>query len=137
MRRLIVTGPDAVVARWGAYNWIACQGDSDIFDVPADSYDRAIAAGKQLGLTIEEQIADKILVRVGPSVHCFCGEKLHYTVPAIQEQCTNLCKVLGEYVQVTTPAGSFAVPRHYVFLHGIKGAEVPTMGFERWTKAMG
>lgn len=138
MRRLIITGPAELIplAQIAAGNWVSCDGNSHDFDCYPQEFDDALETLDQLGLTVEERVADKIFWRCGPAVHCFCGRKLHYSNDEAQTFVTRCCAKLGELVKVTTPDGDFAVPRHFMALHGLKGAEVSSMGFERWvTKA--
>lgn len=62
---------------------------------------------------------------------CACGQPLHYSDPALQEQIQKLVDELGECIDINIGTGTWAVPRHYIALHGIKAAEIPSLGFER------
>lgn len=61
---------------------------------------------------------------------CHCGRPLHYSDPEIERKVRTLIDQLGPTIKVTTPRGSWLVPRHYIALHGLKGAEVHMLGFE-------
>jgi hypothetical protein len=37
---------------------------------------------------------------------------------------------LGEYVTVRRGDRAWRVPRHYIALHGLKGKDLPNLGFE-------
>lgn len=63
---------------------------------------------------------------------CACGlPVLHYSDPKIEEMVISLVEMLGPDIQVTTPAGSWWVPRHYIALHGLKAQELPHLGFPK------
>lgn len=62
---------------------------------------------------------------------CHCGKPLHYTDPAARSQVEQLIKQLGEFIEVHVNGITWRVPRHYIALHGIKGADVSTLGFQR------
>ena len=53
---------------------------------------------------------------------CFCGRPLHYSDPAIEAYVERAIAELGPMVTVSTPAGTWSVPRHYIALHGIDEA---------------
>lgn len=65
---------------------------------------------------------------------CPCGLPLHYTVPVIQETVEKMIAERGDTVLVTTPGGTWRVPRHYIALHGVKVDELSViarkLGFE-------
>lgn len=62
---------------------------------------------------------------------CHCGQPLHYTVPAIEAFMRKLVAEAGEFVDITVVGGkTYRVPRHYIALHGINAADLPTLGFE-------
>lgn len=42
-----------------------------------------------------------------------------------------LIRQFGPDIVITTPQGSWLVPRHYVALHGIKAWELPSLGFPK------
>jgi len=69
------------------------------------------------------------------SALCSCGEPLHYTDPTIQSQVQEMVDRLGATTRVTTPGGSWQVPRHYIALHGLIAAAIPELaescGWER------
>jgi hypothetical protein len=60
---------------------------------------------------------------------CACGRPLHYTDPSIQRQVQNLIDRMGADVVVTVGDQSWSVQRHYIALHGLKAADLPTLGF--------
>lgn len=62
---------------------------------------------------------------------CHCGKPLHYTDPEVRSQVEQLIEQLGEFIEVQVNGIVWRVPRHYIALHGIKGADVSTLGFER------
>jgi len=56
---------------------------------------------------------------------CHCGKPLHYTDSAIEAMVRFLIGIHGPTVRVQLVSGeSYAVPRHYIALHGLKGAEL-------------
>jgi hypothetical protein len=64
---------------------------------------------------------------------CVCGAEHQWpseTAMVIRHQTLTR----GERMQVTTPAGSWMVPRVYIAAHGLKAADLPTLaalyGFE-------
>jgi hypothetical protein len=62
---------------------------------------------------------------------CHCGKPLHYTNKALEAQLIQLSADLGEYMNLTIIGGkTYRVQRHYVALHGIKGKDISTLGFE-------
>ncbi len=60
---------------------------------------------------------------------CHCGRPMHYPDPSIQCAVERLIGILGEDIIVTIGPRSWLVPRHYVALHGLKGAELEFLGF--------
>jgi hypothetical protein len=62
--------------------------------------------------------------------HCHCGEPLHYKDTLLEAQLTDLTEQLGEYMPVTVDGKTWNVQRHYIALHGIKGKDLSTLGFE-------
>lgn len=66
---------------------------------------------------------------------CPCGQPLHYPNATTRSYIEDLIRTLGRTQIVTTPDGSWEVPRHYIALHGIKAVELPTvaekLGFRR------
>ncbi len=60
---------------------------------------------------------------------CACGKPLHYTDPEVQALVQQLVGELGENVKIVVGARAWMVSRHFIALHGIKAAELPTMGF--------
>jgi len=66
-----------------------------------------------------------------PRARCACGRPLHYSSPAVEQAMRQVVAQLGERTRVTTPDGTFLVPRHYVALHGLAADELPGLGFPR------
>ena len=64
---------------------------------------------------------------------CHCGRPLHYTDPVIERMVRALIRQLGEYIKVTVNGRTWLVQRHYIALHGIKGSELPDLGFQEIT----
>jgi hypothetical protein len=62
---------------------------------------------------------------------CACGKPLHYTDPQMQKLVEYQIAQLGENMVVTLAetGRKFRVPRHFIALHGLKGKELPTLGF--------
>jgi hypothetical protein len=71
-----------------------------------------------------------------PEKMCACGKPLHYNDPQIQELMEGHVAKLGECVEIKVLGSGrrFMVPRHYVALHGVRGADIPALaercGFE-------
>jgi hypothetical protein len=65
----------------------------------------------------------------GPAVTalCPCGLELHYSSLAARRYVERQVADLGETVIITTPAGSWAVPRHFIALHSLKAADLPAL----------
>jgi len=62
---------------------------------------------------------------------CHCGQPLHYSDQKIRAMVEHWVERLGEHIIVTDESGrKFKVPRHYIALHGIKAAELDSLGFE-------
>lgn len=63
---------------------------------------------------------------------CHCGKPLHYTNKTLEERVQELVEKLGEFMPVEVfGKGTYAVQRHYIALHGIKGVEVDKLGFKK------
>lgn len=66
---------------------------------------------------------------------CACGDPLHYSNEQTQHYVELMVALHGECVTITTPDGSWKVPRHFIALHGLKSKELPhlaaVLGFER------
>ena len=56
---------------------------------------------------------------------CGCGEPLHYSSPETQAMIERMVEEHGVTVNVVTVEGTWAVPRHYIALHGLKERELP------------
>lgn len=73
---------------------------------------------------------------------CHCGKPLHYKDKNREFFVTECVKTLGRFVEVSVPLHlavvttkdsilrTFKVDRHYIALHGIRGSELPFLGFE-------
>lgn len=68
---------------------------------------------------------------------CACGRALHYSDATIAARVTQLVDWFGPNTRVTTPEGTWLVPRHYIALHGISAQglslEADVFGFEKVT----
>jgi len=62
---------------------------------------------------------------------CACGRPLHYSNPTAQALVQHLIDRRGPDVVVRTPQGAWLVQRHYIALHGLKGADLSALGFPR------
>lgn len=58
---------------------------------------------------------------------CPCGKPLHYSSKAREYMMLQMVRQLGETVPVSTPAGKWAVPRHFIALHGFEAGELPAL----------
>lgn len=85
---------------------------------------------KDEDLTLEEITRLGIILRNGPSVHCFCGLKLHYVYPHVRRDMESLCKQQGEHVTIR----QWLVPRHYIALHGLDYENIEKLGFQKAKK---
>jgi hypothetical protein len=56
--------------------------------------------------------------------HCPCGRPLHYPNPRTEAYVRDRIAANGPTVTVHTSAGVYAVPRHYIALHGLKVHEI-------------
>jgi hypothetical protein len=64
-------------------------------------------------------------------IKCHCGQPLHYSDARFREIMDEITAALGQYVTVHGPdRRRWRVQRHYIALHGIKGKELATLGFE-------
>lgn len=64
------------------------------------------------------------------TIQCHCGKPLHYTDPRTQEFIEKMADQYGQYIEVNLSGIKYKVQRHYMALHGIKGSELPSLGFE-------
>ena len=62
---------------------------------------------------------------------CHCGQPLHYSDPKIQAQVEEIIAMTGEFIEVKLSGKTWRVQRHYIALHGLKGSEVASLGFEQ------
>lgn len=76
-----------------------------------------------------------------PTTKCVCGLPLHYTKD--EEGCKLHTMVeafvhrLGPDTPVTTPSGTWMVPRHYIALHGIRGSTLAEIAAQYGFKKIG
>lgn len=122
---LLISGPANSVGAWLHENRAIILEDAESILCVVEDF----TISKKI--TLEEWIDGRIYNRSGPSVHCFCGKPLHYTSKVNQERIAHFCKMLGEYVKVFYDGTFFNVPRHYIALHGIEGADLVHLGFEK------
>lgn len=61
---------------------------------------------------------------------CHCGQPLHYSDPAVQAVVERMIEKLGEMTIIAVEGRVWRVPRHYIALHGLEGAQVEHLGFE-------
>lgn len=62
-----------------------------------------------------------------PEPLCDCGQPLHYASEESQRVVQMLVDDLGPTIVLETPSGCWAIPRHYIALHGIKAEDVPAL----------
>jgi hypothetical protein len=71
-----------------------------------------------------------------PQALCHCGLPLHYRDPEHRRAIEEMIALAGgdPYIDVVVHTASgrrtWRVQRHYIALHGITAAELPTLGFE-------
>lgn len=65
---------------------------------------------------------------------CHCGQPLHYTDPTGERIVKMLVGQLGPEVTVTVGGRSYAVPRHFLALHGLEASEIHLLGFKEIVK---
>lgn len=60
---------------------------------------------------------------------CDCGKtlQLHYRNPRTFKAVEAMVAKFGATVKITSPAGSWMVPRHYVATHGLRGSALPEL----------
>jgi hypothetical protein len=61
------------------------------------------------------------------TAHCACGRALHYNDPAVQRLVERMIAHLGPEVRTSLGDRTWLVPRHYIALHGLAGADLPTL----------
>lgn len=61
---------------------------------------------------------------------CHCGKPLHYTDKSLQDHVEEMISRLGEHIMIEVSGRKFLVPRHYIALHGVKGADIAKLGFQ-------
>ena len=59
--------------------------------------------------------------------YCPCGEPLHYLSLEAWESVNRLIVEHGYTINVQVGEVAYAVPRHYIALHGLRAAEVPEL----------
>lgn len=65
---------------------------------------------------------------------CHCGQPLHYTSLYVKGLVEEMIRLHGPTILVTIEGRTWKVPRHYIALHGLKGSEVPGLGFAEATE---
>lgn len=67
---------------------------------------------------------------------CHCGKPLHYIDKDVERIMRKLVKQLGRYINVVSHIDNkaYKVDRHYIALHGLKGDDLHTSGFEEIEK---
>lgn len=61
---------------------------------------------------------------------CPCGRPLHYGSEQAQQAVEDIIAAKGPLIRVTVGGRTWTVPRHYIALHGLRGDEVASLGFE-------
>jgi len=61
---------------------------------------------------------------------CHCGKPLHYEDPEARAFVERLIELKGSHTLITVAGRTWLVARHYIALHGVKAAELPTLGFK-------
>lgn len=69
-----------------------------------------------------------------PELMCACGKPLHYRRPELRAMIERFVRELGPDVRVRVGARTWLVPRHYIALHGIRGRDLPWLGFPEVTE---
>ncbi len=64
---------------------------------------------------------------------CHCGKPLHYNSQEVRGMVEAVIRQCGANQKVTVGKRTWLVPRHYIALHGIKGALMETYGFKEIT----
>lgn len=62
-----------------------------------------------------------------PPEYCPCGLPLHYLSKDSERMVKKLVEELGESMPVNFGDRVWLVSRHYMALHGLKGADLPTL----------
>ena len=58
---------------------------------------------------------------------CPCGKPLHYPRPDVRRIVEKYIAELGPLITVVVEEQAYAVPRHYIALHGLKAAETEAL----------
>jgi len=61
-----------------------------------------------------------------------CGQPLHYTNPVIEQIMRESIAKYGPNIHVTCDGRTWLVPRHYLALHGVRGADLPAREHQRF-----
>lgn len=62
---------------------------------------------------------------------CWCGRPLHYSHDKEQQEVEEIIDRFGEYISIQVDTGkTYRVHRHYIALHGIKGKDLGSLGFQ-------
>lgn len=62
---------------------------------------------------------------------CHCGRPLHYQSKRTEAIVEKMCAQLGDFIEVHYEGGTWLVQRHYIALHGLRGLEIPRLGFRQ------
>lgn len=131
MRLALVTGLREAVEGFTAVaehrEWLT--HSTAIFAIPRMDFAKRMA--RIWTLTLEEICGGHVFLRVGASVHCWCGERLHYEYPHVQLSMEKVCHEKGEWATIVVPRGVYRVPRHYIALHGLDYERLHEYGFEQ------
>jgi len=60
---------------------------------------------------------------------CHCGQPLHYSNPETQRYVEALVAQQGPSVPISCEGRTWLVQRHFIALHGIRGSDLPHLGF--------
>lgn len=65
---------------------------------------------------------------------CHCGQPLHYADPKLKRAVEDLIREYGPYIRLSVGNRSWWVQRHFIALHGVRGVELPFLGFQEVIK---
>jgi len=66
---------------------------------------------------------------------CHCGKPLHYSTPDAEATAKKMVANFGPYIRVWVGNRCFKVQKHYIMLHGVKGEDIPKLGFHEYTQS--
>lgn len=73
------------------------------------------------------------MIRMAKEKMCACGKPLHYANKSMEKIAQRIVDEQGEEIKIVVEGRSWMVPRHFIALHGIEAAELPSMGFREVT----